>query len=452
LSTELEKPDGQSIDARLSGIWEKAIVADFQAATGAKVIVEPVSSIVDERLEQYKIWLNSSVAPEDSRVDVLAIDVIWSGLLAKYAMDLTPEFRNPDEAGPILKFLAQIAEKYRPEYRNLDEFNTAIINNNTVDGKLVGVPWYSDAGLLFYRKGLLEKYNISPPKTWGELEAAAAKIQKEERANGKPNFWGYVWQGGKYEGLTCNALEWQVSHGGGLVVAKGSVNITEGPTKEAFQRARNWIGSISPSDITSHTEADSFNIWMKREAAFMRNWPYAYLSSTESGVSLQGDVGVTLLPIGNGSNPRNVATLGGWQLMVNAKTTGKQRKAAVRFIKYLTEPEVQRSMAVNTGKIPSLKSLLYNDPPVLGKLPFLAETGIRELFTGDTLDNALVARPSRETGETYPHFSKKYNEIVHDILTRKIDAEAGVTKLRNDIQHMLDQYMPNQHMLDVGQQ
>jgi trehalose/maltose transport system substrate-binding protein len=139
-------------------------------------------------------------------------------------------------------------------------------------------------------------------------------------------------------------------------------------------------------------------------------------------------------------------------LMVNARTTGKQRKAAVRFIKYLTEPEVQRSMAVNTGKIPSLKSLLYNDPPVLGKLPFLAETGIRELFTGDTLDNALVARPSRETGETYPHFSKKYNEIVHDILTRKIDAEAGVTKLRNDIQHMLDQYMPNQHMLDVGQQ
>src|SRR5215208_2894326 len=93
-----------------------------------------------------------------------------------------------------------------------------IVANNTVGGKLVAMPYFSDFGMLYYRTDLLQKYNIAkPPETWDELQQQAMTIVNGERA-ANPNFAGYVFQGRSYEGLTCNALEWIASAGGGQIV------------------------------------------------------------------------------------------------------------------------------------------------------------------------------------------------------------------------------------------
>ena len=115
------------------------------------------------------------------------------------------------------------------------------------------MPWYSDAGLLFYRKSLLEKYwydKDNPPQTWADLEKMAEDDPGRGAEEGKEEVLGVYLAGeAPYEGLTCNALEWQASHGGGFIVdVNKSVDIRE-PTIAAFERAKGWIGWISPPDV-----------------------------------------------------------------------------------------------------------------------------------------------------------------------------------------------------------
>ena len=92
------------------------------------------------------------------------------------------------------------------------------------------MPWFGDYGILYYRTDLLKKYGYkAPPTTWTDLFKMAKKIQDGEQKS-NPNFAGFVFQGNSYEGLTCNALEWIASAGGGHIIdnGKATINNAEG--------------------------------------------------------------------------------------------------------------------------------------------------------------------------------------------------------------------------------
>ena len=131
------------------------------------------------------------------------IDVVWPGVIKDHLVDLK-------------KYSKGAEDKHFP----------AIIANNTVDGKLLGMPFFTDAGLLFYRKDLMDKYGLKAPETWADLEAAAKKVIEGGRKAGAADFQGFVFQAKAYEGLTCDALEWVASFGGGEIIDKtGAVTI-----------------------------------------------------------------------------------------------------------------------------------------------------------------------------------------------------------------------------------
>lgn len=208
----------------------------------------------------------------------------------------------------------------------IGEHFPAIVKNNTVDGRLVAMPWFTDAGLLFYRTDLLEKYGYDgPPETWDELEEMAKTIQDGEILAGRENLWGFVWQGNIYEGLTCNALEWIASHGGGTIVnAEKHVTINNPQAQKALERAARWIGYISPPVITAFEEESARRWWESSNAAFMRNWPYAYASGLNSPV--RGRFDVARLPgekAGQGGLPRSED--GSWQSHSTANIRMLQR-------------------------------------------------------------------------------------------------------------------------------
>lgn len=392
---------GASIKANLGdstdpdGPWIEAAIAKFTEVTGINVEFIRGETSATDRLQAYRQeWAGQAGA------DVYQIDVIWPGVVAEHAVDLNPA-------------LSDLAALHFP----------AIVENNTIDGALVGMPWFTDAGLFWYRTDLLEKYGVAVPTTWTEMETAAKTIMDGERAT-DPDFYGFIWQGNAYEGLTCNGLEWQVSNGGGFIVeADGTVSINNPQAIAAFERARGWVGTISPEGSTTFQEPDTANLWVAGKAAFLRNWPYMWAVSQADGTAVQGKVGVATMPMGDGENARAANCLGGWQLMVSKYSANQE--AAIEFVKYFCSPELETSRAIERSKLPTIATV-YDDANVAAASEFIPR--LKDIFQG-----GAVARPSSVTGDQYPTVSAIYFQELNQILTGSKSAADGVAAMEQQI-------------------
>ncbi|MBN1303003.1 MAG: ABC transporter substrate-binding protein [Anaerolineales bacterium] len=373
-----------------------------------EVNVEVVDTpdFVEDRLGVY-LQLFEAQSPEG---DVFQIDVIWPGDLAEHFVDLN-EYGAADVAG--------------------DHF-PAIIENNTVDGKLVGIPWFTDAGLLYYRTDLLEKYGYNAaPATWAELEEMARTIQEGERADGNEDFWGYVWQGNAYEGLTCDALEWVDSSGGGTIVSPEKlITVNNDAAIAAVEMAASWVGDISPDGVTGFGEEDARGVWQAGNAAFMRNWPYAYSLGQADDSVIKDKFDVSPLPAGDAGH--GSATLGGWQLAVSRYSEHPAEAADLAL--FMASYDEQKARAIEGSFNPTVMSL-YQDEDVLAATPFFGS-----LY--DVFINA-VARPSTATAPQYADTSRIFYNGVHSVLTGEVDAMTAFEEMELDLQDLLG--------YDVGQ-
>ncbi|RMF47130.1 MAG: extracellular solute-binding protein [Anaerolineae bacterium] len=385
---------GQEYETTLAGAQRY-----MKSHPNVRIEVIDAPELSDDRLG----YIQSYLERHSSEIDIYQIDVIWPGTLARHFVDLY---------------------KYGAGRYTAEHF-PAIIANNTVNGRLVAMPWFVDAGLLYYRTDLFAKYEYDhPPATWDELEEMAQRIQEGERAE-NPNFWGYVWQGHAYEGLTCNALEWIASNGGGTIITpSGLITINNVPAIQAVQRAAHWVGTISPPGVLGLTEEDARTMFQNGNAAFMRNWPYAYnlLNALDSDVRAQ--VGIAPLPAGDSG--QSAATLGGWQLAVSRYSNHPEIAADVVF--YLTGQDEQKIRAINAGYNPTIPSL-YQDKDVLLAAPYF-----RDLY--DVFTNA-VARPSTVAAPLYSETSSIFYFTVHDILNGKVDAPSAFRTMNTQLESLL---------------
>ncbi|HPJ13035.1 MAG TPA: ABC transporter substrate-binding protein, partial [Caldisericia bacterium] len=340
--------------------------AEFEALfPGVKVNVLDTPDMVQDRLGLYLQFFEA----KSDKVDVYQIDVIWPGDLAQHFVDLY-------QYG---------AYDYAPNHF------PAIVENNTVDGKLIGIPWFTDAGVLYYRTDLLEKYGYDhPPATWDELEEMAEVVMAGEKKN-NPDFWGFVFQGNAYEGLTCDALEWIASNDGGSIVNRNQeVTIANENAVEILDKVASWIGTISPEGVLAMDEEGARQAWQAGNALFMRNWPYAYALGNADDSAIKGKFDVSVLPAGKGGS---AATLGGWQLAVSKYSKDPALAAQVAF--FMANYDHQKARAMQSYN-PTIKTL-YEDPEVLEAVPFFGS-----LY--DVFINA-VARPSTASAPNYNEVS-----------------------------------------------
>lgn len=360
-----------------------------------------VLDLPDQVDDVLALYLQSFQA-QSTEFDVLQIDVIWPGDLQEHLADL-----NDYGAQEVV-----------------DQHFPAMVENNTVDERLVALPWFTNGAILYYRTDLLAKYGFAdPPETWDELETMAQTIQEGERAE-NPDFSGFVWQGNAYEGLTCDALEWIASNNGGTIISPdGTITVNNDNAIEIVEKAAGWVGTISPVAVTGFAEEDSRRAFQSGNAAFMRNWPYAYVLGNEEGSDVAGKFEVAPLPTGDGGSP--ASCLGGSSLAVSKYS--QNLEVAVDVALFLGSYEEQKIRAIEGSLDPTIPEL-YEDEDVLAAVPFFGS--LYDVFVNG------VPRPSTAVAPRYAEVSRAFYTTVHDVLTGKKDAEIALGELELDLEEI----------------
>jgi trehalose/maltose transport system substrate-binding protein len=361
----------------------------FEKSTGIKVNLDLMSS--DENAAE--TTLEDTFTSKSSAIDVTKLDVVWPGIFGQYLVPLS-----------------------KPLATNIKLESKGILANDTYKGKLVAMPYQGDFGLLYYRKDLLSKYHLKVPTTWSQLDSEAKTIQAGEKPSNS-SFSGFVFQENAYEGLTCNALEWIASYGGGnFINNKGSVTIDNSKAAAALTEIKSMIGTITPSDIDTYQEGATADAFDAGDAAFARNWPYMW--ATFPGSSVQGKVGVAPLP--HGPNGKSSATVGGWELGVNKYS--KHVGAAEAWTRYYTSAAVQQWRAVHAGIAPTM-------PSVAGKSA-VKKANPALAVAAKTTD---VTRPSTILAGNYSQGSQYIYEDTSEILSGSVSVSNGLAELKSQL-------------------
>lgn len=372
--------------------------AAWEEKTGHTVKIVTTPNSTTERLALYQQLLAAGAKD----IDVFQIDVIWPGILGNHFIDLK-EYSNGAEEGHF----------------------PAIVSNNTVKDRLVAMPWFTDAGVLYYRSDLLEKYGEQPPTTWEQLTATAEKIQKGEREAGNDKMWGFVWQGRAYEGLTCDALEWVASYNGGTIVDEnGKITINNDNAKKALTTAAGWVDTISPPGVLNYGEEEARGVFQTGNAVFMRNWPYAWSLGNSDDSPVKGKIGVVALPKG-GEDGSHAGTLGGWQLAVSKYSANPE--LAADLVMHLTSFEEQKRRAIEGSYNPTIEAL-YQDEEVLTAVPFFGS--LYNTFANGT------PRPSTATGAKYNQVSNAFWNATHSVLSGNESADEALTQLDKNLKRI----------------
>lgn len=343
----------------------------------------------------YQQWLSA----ETFDIDIMQMDVAWIGVFSDYLYPLNEVFA-PNEIDTN------------------DYFDAVRKSMYSIEGNMVALPWYTDCGIMYYRKDLLEKYGRKVPTTWEELYETALYIQNEERKQPEKRgkFHGFLFQAKAFEILTCNFLEFVDSFGGAIVKDRTAV-VDSDAAVDATMFMVKCINSITNHNVLNYSEEDARGVFQSGNAVFMRSWPYAWALMNEPSTAVAGKIGV--MPIPKSANGgKNSGSIGGWFLVVSKYS--KHPEIAADLIKFLTD-KIQQKYRAQYSYLPTFKSL-YQDKEVIDSNPFFAD-----LY--DSLNNATV-RPSIEFGKNYSRASSEIYNAVNTILTQSTESEMTKTEAR----------------------
>ncbi|MDC0769381.1 ABC transporter substrate-binding protein [Streptomyces sp. HD] len=356
-----------------------------------KVTLVELPDSADETRAQMITDLRDGDGDDDGgRFDLLNIDVSWTSEFAAHGwIRPLPRDRFP-----------------------LDTFLPPVVDTATYDGQLYAVPYVTNAGLLLYRRDILAKEGVDPPRTWAELEKQAKTIAPKYGLD------GYAGQFLPYEGLTVNAAEAVYSAGGSILGDEGErVTVDSTAAREGIDFLsrgvrEGWI----PKRALAYKEEESKQAFQDGRLLFLRNWPYAYVAASAKGSPVAGKVGAVPLP---GPGGPGMSVLGGSNLAVS--THARHPDSAARLIAYLTSERVQRQV-LTRGALPPVRADVYEDPELVRQFPYLP-----------TLRESVLRAAPRPKSPRYDQVSLVVQAVVRDAMSGRETPEEAVRRLAREL-------------------
>lgn len=371
--------------------YHRVLLGEFERRNpGIKVKLLEMPESSSAQHDAYVTYL----AGRDRSIDVYSIDIIWPA-----------EFASAGWLLPLDGLLDSV---------ELADFLPGPLAGCRYGDSLYAVPWFTDAGLLYYRADILGKHGMKPPDTWEELIKQASALSKSEKIP------GFVWQGQQYEGLVCNFLEVLWSCGGDVFGPDGRPAMD---SPQALKAAGIMLEMLrtnaSPRGVLTYKEEEARQLFTGGNAVFMRNWPYAWTIAQDStqGSAVAGRTGFLPLPSLDGKS--SAACLGGWNLAVSRHS--QHPEAAAELVRFLASPKAQKGFALHGGRLPT-RSSAYADPEVLEANPHFAQ--LHRAFAG--------ARP-RPVRPDYPKASDIIQLGLHRILAGQATAAQGLAEIQRDL-------------------
>jgi multiple sugar transport system substrate-binding protein len=358
-----------------------------------KIHVTLVSASTDT--DTNRATLATTISGGSSTPDVFMGDVIWPA-----------QFGAHELAVPLSNYLPA---------SYFAQFAPGLIQGATYKGKVYGSPLFEDQGFLYYRKDLLAKYSLPVPTTWEQLASEAKTIQAKAGIK-----YGFVWQGGSYEGLTCNFMEYLTDAGGTATNAAYTTATLDSPAAvKAATFMRSLVTSgVTPAAVTTFQEPQAMNVFAGGQSVFLRNWDYGYSYATTPATSklTASQVGVAPLPTFQGQSYPGYSNIGGWNMYINPHS--KHIGLDLTFIKWLASNQAQGILATKYSEIPTTTAV-RDSQAVISLNPVLAIVG----------KTRLVPRPAGTPN--YPALSTAIYTNVNAILAGSVSPSAGLASAQS---------------------
>ncbi len=403
----LSAGDEESAGAGRSLTWFVAIqpggtieevAARCSKESGGRYTVEPEFLPTDA--SQQREQLVRRLGAEDSSIDIVGMDVIWTG-----------EFAN---AGWVEQWKGTMAKEVT------DQVFPNVIETASFEGDLYAAPFNTNTQLLWYRKDLVKQ----PPTTWDEM------IDQAERL-GPDNAGTIQVQSNRYEGFTVWANALIESAGTQLLSGPEAVELAEGPTTKALEvMGRLANSSAAPANLSTSNEDTTRIGFEGGDSAFMTNYTFAYASAKEEAPDIFKVMGFARFPRVDAKRPSR-PPLGGFNLAVSSFSENKD--IAFDATACLAGRQSQLT-AVELDGLPPSRSDLYTDKVVTEAYPGFA----------GLVKKSIEGSGPRPTAPAYQDVSLAVQRTLHP--PDKIDPE-DATSVYEELQENLEDAVKREGLL-----
>jgi len=252
----------------------------------------------------------------------------------------------------------RLAELLGEEYMN--GIIDAAIENATVDGTLVYMPWQNNTTAMVYRKDLFAEKGIEAPKTWDEFLTAAKTLTEDTDSDGTPDRYGCVFAGTRNDSAESRFQTFALTFGCDFVTANGDGTYTSGFGTEEYKNAMTAFVNIAanegvtPAGFVETGYSEAYTMIAADRACMFFSASNVLGGIYNANPEMRGKMGSFPMPTAPGVAPvTSFSSVG-----MTISSTCKNPEVAADFLKYMTS--VENSVAWNeaTCRLPVVKDAL----------------------------------------------------------------------------------------------